>query len=185
MGETKKIRYADESENSAFLEKNWGGDNFGEIIDWALEEAGESTRGRFNFMVHTDLEESLQCLVNAVSENSYAQPHKHSGGKDRRETFTVVRGHLWVVTFEENGSIKQKIKLDANDSDAQKTFVIETGEIHTVISDEPFVVLELKQHPKGGYDPKTDKEFAPWAPSEKNTKEANIYYKELTRKVYS
>ena len=81
--------------------------------------------------------------------------------------------------IEENGKIKEKIKLDAKDPNAQKTFVIETGAIHTVVSDGPFVVLELKQHPEGGYDKNTDKEMFPkWSPPEKSPR-AKKYYRNL------
>ena len=142
-----------------------------------------SPRHRFNFMLHKNLSEDLQCLVNAVNENSYVPPHRHISAEDRRETFTIERGHLWIVIFEENGKIKEKIKLDAKDPNAQKTFVIETGAIHTVVSDGPFVVLELKQHPEGGYDKNTDKEMFPkWSPPEKSPR-AKKYYRNLLQEV--
>lgn len=155
---------------------------FADFVDLASEMAKISKRGRFNFMLHQSFEEDFQCLVNAVDRNSYVPPHQHTNAEDRRETFTVVRGHFWIIEFDVEGQITKKVKLDADDINATKTYEIETGIIHTVVSDGPFVTLELKQHLKkgaidlvtgkineiGGYKAETDKVFPSWAPSEKD-----------------
>lgn len=153
-----------------------------DFVDLASEMAKRSPRGRFNFMLHKNLSEDLQALINAIDKSNYVPPHKHNNTDDRRETFAVVKGHFWVVLFDEEGNITDKIKLDNDDPNAPKSYEIKTGVIHTVISDSPFVTLELKQHPSGGYNGATDKVFPDWAIKESDPR-ASEYFSNLLREV--
>lgn len=162
--------------NSVFLHEHWDGRKIDEVVDLALKLAEESPTGRFNFMAHKGLTEEVHFLFNAVYKNSYVQPHSHNNGGDRRETFSAVKGHFWVVVFDEQGAIEKIVRLDSQNP--TNKFTVETGKIHTVLSDVSFVTFELKQHPKGGYNSEIDKVFAPWSLSAKD-EGAKTYYDNL------
>jgi len=93
-------------------------------------------------------------------QGTYFTPHRHLR-PPKAESFVVLQGRIAFFIFEENGDIREhhilgeggKIGID-----------IAAGLWHTIVVLSPHAVcFEVKPGP---YDPKEDKEFAPWAPSE-------------------
>ncbi|MDO8340485.1 MAG: WbuC family cupin fold metalloprotein [Candidatus Woesebacteria bacterium] len=149
-----------------------------ELADLALEIAKVSERGRFIFRIHDSLKAEQHLMLNAVSQGNYVRPHKHNE-LEKTESFRLLKGKASVVIFNDDGEVGNVVKL----SEVGKNIVTIRPNIwHTIISDEPFVILESKRQAKGGYIAKDDKEFAKWAPEE-NTEESKEYFKEIIKKI--
>ncbi|MBN1118922.1 MAG: WbuC family cupin fold metalloprotein [Bacteroidales bacterium] len=131
------------------------------LLDSVSEQAKKTERLRMNYNFHEELSDKLQRLLNAVEPGTYVQPHKHEN-PDKREIFTVLKGKILVITFNDSGKITEHIVLDplAGNYGVE----IAAGVWHTLLSLESgTVVFEVKDGP---YSPIDDKNFAQWAPAE-------------------
>jgi cupin fold WbuC family metalloprotein len=125
------------------------------------ETAKTLPRLRKNFNVHTELNEPVQRLYNAMEPNTYVRPHRHQG-ESRWEFFLIVFGRAMVLTFDDAGAVLEKIELSA--TGPNHAIEIPGDTWHTLVSLEAGTVLfEIKQGP---YRAMTDKDFATWAPQE-------------------
>jgi cupin fold WbuC family metalloprotein len=130
-----------------------------------LEGLGETAktlpRRRKNFNIHTDLNDPVQRLYNAMEPSTYVRPHRHQGG-DRWEFFQIVSGKALVLTFNEKGVVLERFELCSTGPNFALEIPGDTW--HTVVSLQSGTVLfEVKQGP---YRAVTDKDFAAWAPLE-------------------
>lgn len=133
-----------------------------EKIDQVCEQSRNSPRKRQNYNYHEELSDSLQRLLNAMQPGTYIQPHKHEN-PDKREAFLVLQGRVLVVTFTADGEIDDHILLDAKKGNYGAEIPARTW--HTlIILEKDSVVYEVKDGP---YQKIDDKNFAPWAPKEK------------------
>jgi cupin fold WbuC family metalloprotein len=149
-----------------------------DLADLALDIAKVSERGRFIFRIHDSLKAEQHLMLNAVSQGNYVRPHKHNE-LEKTESFRLLKGKASVVMFKDDGVINKIVKL----SEVGKNIVTIRPNIwHTIISDEPFVILESKRQARGGYLKEIDKEFARWAPEE-NTEESKEYFQKLLEKA--
>ncbi len=132
------------------------------LLDSVSQQAKESPRKRMNYNFHKEYSDTLQRLLNAIEPYSYIQPHKHED-PDKREVFTVLRGRLLVVEFNHEGEITDHMIIDPKEGSYgaeiperifHSIFALETGT----------VVYEVKDGP---YSPIDDKNFASWAPKER------------------
>lgn len=148
-------------------------------IEVALELADKNPRKREIVRIHNSLADEQHLMINAILGESYVRPHRHTE-PEKSETFRILKGQAFVVFFDEEGNVKNKIKLDEI-PDGRKIVTVRPGKWHTVVpmSNET-VLLEAKRQPNGGYDQKSDKEFAPWAPAEENQAEAVKYLEHIT-----
>ncbi len=125
------------------------------------ETAQTSPRLRKNHNIHTQLDDPVQRLYNAMEPNTYVRPHRHQGD-DRWEFFQIVSGSAAILTFEPEGKVLGKVVL--SQSGPNLATEIPGNTWHTIVSLQPGTVLfEIK---KGPYLPLTDKDFAAWAPAE-------------------
>lgn len=128
----------------------------------ALSETAKSLpRLRKNHNIHPQLDDPVQRLYNAMEPNTYVRPHRHQGS-DRWEFFQIVRGSAAVLTFDQQGTVQEKIVLSSGGPNL--AIEIPGNTWHTIAALESGTVLfEIKQGP---YKAVTDKDFAAWAPSE-------------------
>ncbi|MBX2842663.1 MAG: WbuC family cupin fold metalloprotein [Flammeovirgaceae bacterium] len=131
------------------------------LIEKVIGEAQASERKRKNYNFHTNSQDSIHRMLNAMEPGTYVAPHKHEN-PDKREAFIILKGKILVVEFSEDGVISNHFILDAQSENFGAE--ISPGTYHTLISLEKGSILyELKDGP---WDPGTDKNFAPWAPLE-------------------
>lgn len=129
------------------------------LLDELAVRARASPRRRQNLNLHPRLDDPIQRLLNAGEPGSYVQPHRH--GAARWELFAVLRGRLDALFFADDGTITQRIALDAASGGVVE---IPGGLWHSLVFVAPgSIVLEIKPGP---YLPQSDKEFAAWAPRE-------------------
>jgi len=101
--------------------------------------------------------------------DTYVRPHRHVSNKcgdDRWELFVIVKGEAIVVTFNHEGKLQNRYILNPNTENI--AIEIPPNTWHSVaITKNDTVMFESKPGP---YLPMKDKDFAIWAPKEKEQK---------------
>ncbi len=144
------------------------------LLDSLHKKAVNSVRKRTNYNFHKTDDDRLQRMLNVLQPESYVQPHKHEH-PDKRETFIILTGALLIVLFDESGVIEQFYTL--NRSKGTFGFEVPPRTYHTIIAlEENTCVYEVKDGP---YNPMNDKQFADWAPSEKDVEAAKHYLEKI------
>jgi cupin fold WbuC family metalloprotein len=136
-----------------------------QVDDLLLARLSTAARGaarqRSNYNLHPVLEDRVQRFLNAMEPRTYVCPHRHEGA-DRWELFLAIKGCAAVLTFDEEGVVRDRVEL----SPQGPVYALEIpGDTwHTVVALTAGTILyETKEGP---YRPSTDKDFAPWAPRE-------------------
>ncbi|MCX7882381.1 MAG: WbuC family cupin fold metalloprotein [Brevinematales bacterium] len=126
-----------------------------------FEKASLSPRKRKNYNLH-ELPDTVQRFLNAMMPFSYVRPHRHLH-PPKTETFVLLSGKVWVLLFDNEGNVSDAILMEG-----KRIQIVDLlpGCWHTLIPITKSLTFEVKPGP---YDPATDKEFAPWAPSEEET----------------
>lgn len=139
-------------------------------------QAKTSPRKRANHNFH-ELSEVYQRFLNVLTKGTYIQPHKHEN-PPKPETFIALKGNLGFLIFDEAGNIKGKHLL--SDTGQVRGIDIQPGVWHTIVTlSDVCVCFEGKSGP---YNPKEDKYFANWAPSEAD--DTRFAYLEKMEKLF-
>ncbi len=129
-------------------------------LDRLSVQAVSSPRLRANRNLHL-MEDPVHRLFNAIEPGSYIRPHRHLN-PPKTETMILVAGRLGFLAFHDDGSVAERILLDA----AGETFGIDVppGVWHTFVALAPgTVAFEAKPGP---YVTPGERDSAPWAPAE-------------------
>ncbi len=173
------------------------------LIAEVKARAGLSPRRRSNHCFHQP-HDRVQRMLNIAYADSYFAPHRHRN-PDKLEIFTVLEGEVFILAFSEDGKIADRCRLTAPtqlsgsadalaDSRARKVAVtpadspaagsesarqveIPPGVWHSLVVVSPVAVLY--EVIDGHYDPSSHKEFAPWAPQERDAEAARAYLADL------
>lgn len=128
------------------------------LLGETSEKARLSPRKRMNFNLH-ELTDPVQRMLNAIEPGSYVRPHRHLD-PDKTELFVILKGKGAVVTFDDEGKIKDVVPLETGGETLGVEIPPEVW--HSVISlEKGTVFLEIKDGP---YVATTDKDFAKWSP---------------------
>jgi cupin fold WbuC family metalloprotein len=131
-----------------------------ELLEATLAKARSSPRLRANHDFHASAADPFHRFLNAWVRGTYAQPHRHLS-PPKPESFSILRGKLACFVFDDGGDVLERLVLGR---DGCLGVDLAPGVWHTIAPVTPEAVcLEVKPGP---WDPKTDKEFAPWAPRE-------------------
>lgn len=126
---------------------------------------------------HRGPEDRVHRMLNALQVGTYVRPHRHRS-PPKPEAWIVLRGELLFVTFFDDGEIDDALTLSADGEHFGVDLV--PGRYHTLAALKPdTVIYEVKSGP---YDPKDDKEFAPWSPEE-DSEDASAYLEELLQRA--
>lgn len=148
-------------------------------IQPTIDKAQASPRKRMNYNYHPELSDPLQRMLNAIEPGTYVQPHKHEN-PDKTEVFMVLKGSMAVLEFDDNGNVIDHIVLDFTKGNYATE--IPAGTWHTIISLESgSVAYEIKNGP---YVQIEDKNFASWAPKERDP-EVQEYLNRLLKEIKS
>jgi cupin fold WbuC family metalloprotein len=132
-----------------------------------LNAASQSQRLRVHANVHRAYTDQCQKLFNAIREDSYIRPHRHSLDP-KEECLIAVKGLLAFILFNDQGLIESVI-LFGSEKYSEKLSIpsgleLPSGVWHTVVSlVDDSILFEVKSGP---FDPSLAKELAPWAPEE-------------------
>ena len=150
------------------------------LIKQVARKAKTAPRKRINYNFHQDYNEGIQRILNAADTQTYVRPHKHEA-PDKTEIFIILKGRVLCVEFDDAGKITDHLFLDA----VKGNFGVEIkpGTWHSFISlKNGSCVYEIKEGP---YDPKVDKQFAPWSPAEDDIKEGRRFNREIVTQLKS
>lgn len=131
------------------------------LVKEVIEASRRSPRRRVILPFHTQSDDSMHRMLNAIQPLSYVQPHRHAS-PPKAESFIVLRGAICFLTFSDSGEVDGRFIIRAQSE--MFGIDIKPGRYHTFFAIEDDTVLfEVKPGP---YDEKTDKDFASWAPEE-------------------
>lgn len=146
------------------------------LIAETLAKAARSPRHREVYCLH-EPNDTLRRMVNAGYSDTYVRPHKHED-PDKLETFTILQGMAAVLEFDDFGKVIDSVIL--NDDGPSKHAEVPPKSWHSlVILSETAAVYEFSD---GGYDSKTHKKLAPWAPEEES-EQAKGYLENLKHMI--
>jgi cupin fold WbuC family metalloprotein len=129
------------------------------LIESLLKRAAESPRRRSHYNFHESPADPVQLYLIGARLGSYFRPHCHP---TQGEFALVIRGAFELVTFDDSGTVLEKIRLGSG-CDAMG-FEIPAGIWHTwVVLEDDSVFLEVKPGP---YDAATASTFAQWSAPE-------------------
>jgi len=116
---------------------------------------------RARLCLHKNEKDPLQEMVIVLCKNSYIRPHRH---KEKDESIHVIEGAFYLVIFNANGLVSERIFVKQNGSQGHIVCRVKENVWHTIIPLSDFVVFhEVIRGPFRG--PKS-REFASWAPEE-------------------
>lgn len=135
----------------------------GVLIARLLEEARRSPRRRVNYNFHRTPAEDPNRFLNVMLDGTYVAPHRHLA-VPKPELFLVLEGRIVLFVFDDEGRVRERLVAGAGGPEGRVGVDVAPGIWHSLAVAGPYaVVCEVKP---GGYDPATDKQFAPWAPRE-------------------
>lgn len=128
-----------------------------------FEASRTSPRRRIMQPIHRSNGGKVQRLINFMQPGSYVRPHRHTS-THAIETAIVIHGCVALFLFEDDGAVRDGALLRAGQPGC---FVdLEPNVWHTFLPlEENTAVFEIKAGP---YEAAADKEFAPWAPAERD-----------------
>jgi cupin fold WbuC family metalloprotein len=143
-----------------------------QLISDLTEQAKKEPRKRAMHCIH-EPDDVLQRMINVCIKGTYVVPHKHEN-PDKVELFAILEGRAAILTFTDDGKVKESVILDADNGNKVIQIPPRTWHNMVVLSDHA-VFFEIIE---GKFDPNTHKTFASWAPAE-YTKESEAYLKDL------
>ncbi len=115
------------------------------FLDGLLEQAANSERKRTTFDARTTNADNSQRAINAMVPGTIVPIHRH---RNTSETFSVLRGRLISILFDENG--KESGRYELGPATGNLMIMIPAGTWHTVEVIEPSVIFEAKD---GAWEP--------------------------------
>lgn len=114
-----------------------------ELLDGICKQAKENPRLRMNYNLHTELDEPVQRLLNALEPGTEIPVHRH---RHSDETYLVIRGSLFVILFDENKKLLNKVLL--NPKEGTYGVSVPAGQWHSIeVLESDTVIFEIKEGP--------------------------------------
>jgi cupin fold WbuC family metalloprotein len=130
------------------------------LLDELTARAQSSPRLRTNHNFHQSPQDNPHRFLNALARGTYCAPHRHVA-PPKCEAFLALRGEVMVFVFDDAGQVQGRHLLGVG---GLVGIDIPAGIWHSIAVISPSAVCyEVKPGP---WDPRCDKEFAPWAPLE-------------------
>ncbi len=148
------------------------------LLDELTGKARNSPRKRMNFNLHTELNDPLQRLCNAIEPGTYIRPHRHFE-PPASEVFLMLRGSAVLLFFDDNGLVTEREILSAKGPVIAVEIPPETW--HAMAALElGTVFFEVK---KGPYVKPDGPNVAEWAPAEGEAGATNVVFRYQTARV--
>ena len=143
------------------------------VREWGIR----APRKRARVCAHPSTFDPLHEMIICLARGTYIRPHRHAG---KSESFHMIEGELDVVLFEDDGAIREVIRMGPYQS--QRTFFYRLMEpcYHTVLVRSQQAIFH--ETTNGPFDA-ADTEYAPWAPPE--GKEAEEFQRGLWMRMSS
>lgn len=125
-----------------------------------IDRAHRSPRRRARLCVHPDAGDPLHEMLICLVPGTYVRPHRHAS---KSESFHIIAGELDVVLFEDDGAIRDVIRMGPYHSGKAFFYRLIEPCFHTVLVHGEHALFH--ETTNGPFAP-ADTEFAPWAPAE-------------------
>ena len=132
-----------------------------------------SERKRIRICAHLDPTDLLHDMIIVILNDTYVRPHKHL---NKAEAFHVIEGSLQVVIFEENGTVRNVVKLGSYSSGETFFYRMSERAYHTVIPTSEFVVFH---ETTSGPFQKEETIYPVWAPDDRDEPGRNRFLEQL------
>ena len=133
------------------------------LFESLIAQARASPRLRTNYNFHASMEENPHRFLNVMMRGTYIAPHRHLD-PPKSESFLVLDGQIAFFVFDDEGRITATHILGRDVTGVD----IAPGVWHTMTPLTPHAICyEVKPGPYVGAN---DKDFAPWAPRERDSK---------------
>lgn len=114
-----------------------------ELLDKVTAQAKESPRLRMNYNLHTNLDDGVQRMFNALEPGTVMPIHRH---RNADETYLVVRGNIKVMFYNDDRSLKDEFVL--NPLEGGYGVHIPRDSWHTLeVLESGTVIFEVKEGP--------------------------------------
>src|SRR5690554_1738604 len=107
-----------------------------------MGEASASPRLRKNLNIHSDYDDPIQRLFNAMEPGTYVRPHRHAR-PNGWELMLAVRGAFSIISFDDKGTVLERIDLSAAGGDIAAEIPPYTWHAIVVLAPET-VMFEVK-----------------------------------------
>lgn len=132
-----------------------------DLILAKARDAAANPRKREIHVLHSDDQDPLQRMLNAIQPSTYVQPHRHLH-PPKAETFVLLQGQAGIVIFDDSGEVMPRGLILMDQSHGVVAVDVREGVWHTLVALVPETVLfEVKPGP---YHAPRDKDVAPWSP---------------------
>ena len=149
-----------------------------QLLDETTARAKLSLRLRMNYNFHTELDDPVNRLLNALEPDTYLRPHRHCN-PDKNEIFLLLRGKMLVFLFNDEGQITDTIPMDPFNGCYGGE--IPPGIWHgLLVLESGTVVYEIKEGP---FAPLAPENMAPWSPPAEDTEAVNEYLEKLRKHI--
>lgn len=139
--------------------------------------ADKAPKGRVRINMHQSGDDRLHEMFIAIRPDSYIRPHKHP---NKTEAFHLVYGAVDIVVFEDDGQIREIVRLGAGDVARPFYYRMSEPFFHTlVIRTDLLVVHEITNGP---FEP-SGTVFASFAPEDSNVADATAYRLALAKEI--
>jgi cupin fold WbuC family metalloprotein len=148
-----------------------------EEIAFLKAAVAASPKGRVRINLHPDGDDRLHEMFIAIRPESYIRPHKHLG---KSEAFHLVYGAVDVIVFEDDGEIREIVRLAAADPELPFYYRMSGPLFHTlIIRSDVLVVHEITNGP---FRPE-ETLFASFAPEDRDGAAVEAYEAALGGRV--
>ncbi len=119
-----------------------------ELLDKVTAEAEASPRLRMNYNLHDSLDAKAQRLINVLLPGTPLPIHRH---RHTAETYTILRGKMFVVFYNDLGGQIERYLLDPRIGNYGVNIPI--GQWHGIEVIEPSAIFEVKDGPYTPLEP--------------------------------
>ncbi len=118
------------------------------LLDGVTAKAEASPRLRMNYNLHESLDAKAQRLINVLLPGTPVPIHRH---RHTAETYTLLRGKMFVVFYDDMGAQVERFLLDP--TQGNYGVQIPKGQWHGVEVIEPSAIFEVKDGPYTPLEP--------------------------------
>ena len=148
-------------------------ENMREIISLA----GKNERKRMRICVHRDEQEKHQEMFIVHTKETYVRPHRHM---NKAESFEVLEGEVDVVLFDEKGQVTEVVRMSDYASGKPFYYRIASPVYHSLVVRSEHLLF--KESTTGPFV-RSESEFAPWSPEEKDGAAMKEFTAKLQQKI--
>jgi len=134
-----------------------------------------SARKRARLCAHDDAADPIHEMLICLARETYVRPHRHA---KKSESFHIIEGELDVVLFENDGAIRDVIRMGPYRAGHVFFYRLNESRFHTVLVNSPHALIH--ETTNGPFNP-DETEFATWSPVEDHRDVAQFVNRLRTR----